>query len=54
MITKLKKCITEFDSVTKDKRLHAPKNKLPMADDIDEKRVRIRKNNELFTHLIYN
>jgi len=52
MITKLKKCIAEFDSVTKDKRLHAPRNKLPLADDIDEKRVGIRKNNKLSTHLM--
>ena len=32
-----------IDSVTKDKRLHAPKNKLP--EDIDEKYVRMRQNN---------
>ena len=25
--------------------MHAPKNKLPLVDDINEKRVRMRKNN---------
>ena len=40
--------------MTKDK-IHAPKNKLPLVDDINEKRVRMRKNNSevnCFPHIL--